>query len=199
MQSETLTPQVCQPSTSLGRLVVLTGPSGVGKGTLVKALLSAHPELHLSISATTRQPRPGEVHGQQYYFVDRTTFEEMIATDQLLEWAEYAGNLYGTPRGAVEAEIAAGKTVILEIELVGARVVRQTFPAAFRVFILPPSLDELERRLRDRGTDADPVIQQRLEHAQTELAASDEFDVQIVNDDFDTALRQIEQAVLDGA
>jgi guanylate kinase len=171
----------------------------VGKGTLVKALLNAHPDLHLSISATTRQPRPGEAHGQQYYFVDRATFEEMIATDQLLEWAEYAGNLYGTPRGAVEAEIAAGKTVILEIELVGARVIRETFPAAFRVFILPPSLDELERRLRDRGTDADPVIQQRLAHAQTELAASDEFDVQIVNDDFDTALRQIEQAVLDWA
>ncbi len=199
MQSKTLAPQPSQRSTSTGRLVVLTGPSGVGKGTLVKALLNAHPDLHLSISATTRQPRPGEAHGQQYYFVDRATFEEMIATDQLLEWAEYAGNLYGTPRGAVEAEIAAGKTVILEIELVGARVIRETFPAAFRVFILPPSLDELERRLRDRGTDADPVIQQRLAHAQTELAASDEFDVQIVNDDFDTALRQIEQAVLDWA
>ncbi len=194
--SETLAPQSPTLPTPLGRLVVLTGPSGVGKGTLVKALLAKHPPLHLSVSATTRAPRPGETHGKEYYFLDRPEFETLIATDQLLEWAEYAGNLYGTPRPAVEAEIAQGKTVILEIELVGARAIRETFPAALRVFILPPSLDELERRLRDRGTDADPAIRRRLDHAQAEIAARDEFDVQIVNDDFDRALEQMERVII---
>lgn len=195
-RSDTLAASTSALNTSLGRLVVLTGPSGVGKGTLVKALLAKHPQLHLSVSATTRAPRPGETHGKEYYFLDRPEFETLIATDQLLEWAEYADNLYGTLRPAVEAKIAQGKTVILEIELVGARTVRETFPDTLRVFIMPPSLDELERRLRDRGTDADPVIRRRLNHAKAEIAARDEFDVQIVNDDFDRALEQMERVII---
>ncbi|HEY9806106.1 MAG TPA: guanylate kinase, partial [Candidatus Obscuribacterales bacterium] len=111
-----------------GKLVVLTGPSGVGKGTLLRSLLQRHPELYVSISVTTRAPRPGEVDGQHYYFANRTQFERMVANGELLEWAEFAGNYYGTPRAAVEQQIRQGKCVILEIELEGARQVRQTFP-----------------------------------------------------------------------
>jgi guanylate kinase len=121
-----------------GRLIVLTGPSGVGKGTLLAALLQAHPELHLSISATTRSPRPGEVDGVNYYFFDRAQFEQAIQAGELLEWAEFAGNYYGTPIQPVRDQVAAGGLMILEIELVGARQVATIFPEALRIFILPP-------------------------------------------------------------
>ncbi len=134
-----------------GKLIVLTGPSGVGKGTLLRSLLKRHPDLYLSISVTTRAPRPGEVHGKDYYFVSRSTFKRMVANGELLEWAEFAGNGYGTPRDPVEEQIRQGKWVILEIELQGARQIRQTFPEALRIFILPPSLPELEYRIRSRG------------------------------------------------
>ena len=178
-----------------GKLIVLTGPSGVGKGTLLRALLQRHPELYVSISVTTRAPRPGEVDGQHYYFVNRNQFERMVANGELLEWAEFAGNYYGTPRLAVEDKIREGHQVILEIELEGARQVRQTFPKALRIFILPPSLSELEFRIRNRGQDSEEAIARRLQRAQEEIDAANEFDIQIINDDFEQALAQIEAAL----
>jgi guanylate kinase len=180
-----------------GRLIVLTGPSGVGKGTLVKALLQRHPDLYLSVSVTTRAPRVGEIDGKNYFFVSRSQFERMVAKGELLEWAEFAGNYYGTPRISVEQEIQQGRCVLLEIELEGARQIRRTFPAALRIFILPPSMAELEHRLRSRGQDSDTAIARRLQHAQAEIDAANEFDVQIVNDDFEKALRHVESALLD--
>ena len=178
-----------------GKLIVVTGPSGVGKGTLLRSLLARHPELYFSISATTRQPRPGEIDGQHYYFVSRDKFEQMKAEGDLLEWAEYAGNYYGTPRAQVERQIQQGRLVILEIEVVGARKINQTFPAALRIFILPPSLAELERRIRDRGQDSEDAIVRRLNRARSEIDAADEFDVQIVNDDVKTALVHLEATI----
>jgi guanylate kinase len=181
---------------SPGRLIVLTGPSGAGKGTLLKALVARHPELYVSISATTRSARPGEIPGQHYYFLDRAEFDRMVVAGELLEWAEFAGNCYGTPSQPVVEQIAAGTTVILEIELEGARQVRQSFPAADRIFILPPSFETLERRLRGRGTESDEVVQRRMHRAKDEIAAADEFDVQIVNDDLDQALAELAAIVV---
>ncbi|MGB3558569.1 MAG: guanylate kinase [Geitlerinemataceae cyanobacterium] len=178
-----------------GQLIVLTGPSGVGKGTLLRALCQRHPQLQISISATTRDPRPGETDGKHYYFVDRPTFDRMVADGELLEWAEFAGNCYGTPRSAVEQKISQGEIVILEIELQGARQVRQNCPEARAIFILPPSFAELERRLRDRASESEAAISRRLNIAEKEFAAAIEFDIQIVNDDLETALEQLEQAV----
>ncbi|MBE9180482.1 guanylate kinase [Oculatella sp. LEGE 06141] len=178
-----------------GRLIVLTGPSGVGKGTLLRSLLKRHPELYLSISVTTRSPRPGEVDGQQYYFTDRAAFEQMAANGELLEWAEFAGNYYGTPRQPVEHQIQRGNWVVLEIELEGARQIRQTFPKALRIFILPPSLFELEQRLRGRGQDSEEAILRRLGRAKAEIDAANEFDIQVINDDLNRAIAQIEAAL----
>jgi guanylate kinase len=179
----------------VGKLIVLTGPSGVGKGTLLRSLLQRHPELYLSVSATTRQPRSGEIDGQHYYFVSRDKFEQMVSADELLEWAEYAGNYYGTPRASVERQIQLGQSVILEIEVVGARKIHCTFPTALRLFILPPSLAELEQRIRGRGQDSEDAIARRLSRAKAEIEAADEFDVQIVNDDMEQALLLIEAAI----
>jgi guanylate kinase len=178
-----------------GRLIVLTGPSGVGKGTLLRSLLQRHPELYLSISATTRQPRPGEIHEKHYYFVTRAEFEQMVQAGELLEWAEYAGNYYGTPIAQVEQHIQLGQSVILEIEVVGARKIHETFKSALRIFILPPSVAELEQRLRSRGQDSEEAIFKRLSRAKAEIDAADEFDLQIVNDDLETALLSIESAI----
>ena len=178
-----------------GRLIVLTGPSGVGKGTLLRALLERHPELYLAVSATTRQPRPDEIDGQHYYFVSRAKFEQMVTQGELLEWAEYAGNYYGTPRLQVEQKIQQGQSVILEIEVVGARKIHQSFPGALRIFILPPSLAELEQRIRGRGQDSEDAIARRLDRAKAEIDAADEFDLQILNDDLTTALLNIEAAI----
>ena len=179
----------------VGKLIVLTGPSGVGKGTLLRSLLQRHPELYLSVSATTRQPRPGEIDGQHYYFVSRDKFEEMVSAGELLEWAEYAGNYYGTPRTPVQRQVQLGQSVILEIEVVGARKIHHTFPTALRLFVLPPSLAELEQRIRGRGQDSEDAIARRLSRAKAEIEAADEFDVQIVNDDMEQALLLIEAAI----
>jgi guanylate kinase len=178
-----------------GRLIVLTGPSGVGKGTLLKALLERHPELYLSVSATTRSPRTGEVDGVHYYFYTRDRFETAMQAGEFLEWAEFAGNYYGTPIASVQEQIDSDRSVVLEIELAGARQVAKIFPSAVRIFILPPSITELEQRIRDRGTDPESAIVRRLEQARVEIAAADEFDYQIVNDDFQTALEELEQIV----
>ena len=179
-------------SPSTGRLTVITGPSGVGKGTLVSQLLQRHPQIWLSISATTRQPREGEIDGQHYFFLERSSFEQTVEGGGFLEWAEFAGNLYGTPRQPVEAMLNAGRPVLLEIELEGARQVRQSFAQGFQLFIEPPSLEVLEQRIRGRGTDSEAAITRRLERARVELAAAGEFDATIVNADLAVALQQLE-------
>ncbi|MGL5083291.1 MAG: guanylate kinase [Microcoleaceae cyanobacterium] len=194
----TLAPGKSQPDQRPGQLIVITGPSGVGKGTLVRSLLQRHPELNLSISVTTRPPRPDEVEGQDYYFVDRDHFQHMIEQGQLLEWAEFAGNFYGTPWQSVQQRIAAGESIVLEIELEGARQVQQIFPQAQRIFIHPPSMAELERRLRERGKDSDEAIARRLQRAQEEIAAAGEFDVEVLNDDLDAALTALEAILFSG-
>jgi guanylate kinase len=176
----------------LGRLIVLTGPSGVGKGTLMRSLLKRYPELYYSVSVTTRSPRPGEIDGKDYSFISRSKFEQLLAEGEFLEWAEFAGNYYGTPREAVLNQINFGKLVVLEIELKGARQIRASFPTGFSIFILPPSFDELEKRIRDRAQDSEEAIARRLLRAQEEIQAADEFDIKIVNDDFETALNDIE-------
>ena len=176
-----------------GKLIVLTGPSGVGKGTLLSSLLQRHPELVLSVSVTTRYPREGELEGKSYFFVDRDKFQQMIETEELLEWAEYAGNFYGTPSIPVIENIEQGKSVILEIELKGARQIQKTFPDALRIFILPPSTAELEKRLRGRGQDSEEAIAKRLKRATEELEAIGEFDIQLVNDNLEDALQNLEK------
>lgn len=182
-----------------GKLIVITGPSGVGKGTLVRLLLAHHPKLSLSISATTRPPREGETEGKEYFFLSREEFETMIQTEELLEWAEYAGNYYGTPRQGVQDKLQQGEYVVLEIEVVGARKIQQSFPEATRIFILPPSLAVLEERLKKRGKDTPSAIAQRLEHAQTEIAAAEEFDYTVVNDDIDRSLVELEKIIFAGS
>jgi guanylate kinase len=177
-----------------GRLLLITGPSGVGKGTLVTRLRESHPDLWLSVSATTRAPRAGEEEGRHYFFLDRTAFERQVATGGFLEWAEFAGNLYGTPRAAVQERLEAGRTVLLEIELEGARQVRRSFPAGFQVLLRPPSFEELERRIRGRGTDSEEAIARRLARAREELAAEAEFDAVVVNDDLERALVDLERS-----
>jgi guanylate kinase len=178
-----------------GSLIVLTGPSGVGKGTLLRALLQRHPELYLSVSATTRKPRPGEVDGRHYFFKTRDEFLNMVENGELLEWAEFAGNFYGTPRRPVEEMIRQGKWVILEIELEGARQIPESFPDALRIFVLPPSMQELEMRLRGRGQDSEDAIARRLKRATAEMDAAGEFDVQVINDDLELALQKIESTL----
>lgn len=174
------------------RPTVITGPSGVGKGTLVGRLLKRHPAIWLSVSATSRAPRVGEKHGREYFFLSRSAFEALVARGGLLEWAEFAGNLYGTPREAVEQQLAQGRPVLLEIELEGARQVRHSWPQARQLFVAPPSFEELERRIRGRGTDSAEAIARRLERAQVELAAAAEFDAVLVNDDLDRAVAELE-------
>jgi guanylate kinase len=153
----------------------------VGKSTVVQHLRSQRPDVWLSVSATTRRPRPGETHGVEYFFVDHAEFADLVARGELLEYAEFAGNFYGTPRGPVTERLEAGTPVLLEIELQGARQVRASMPEALLVFLLPPSWDELVRRLVGRGTEPAEVIARRLETARVELAAESEFDATVVN------------------
>ncbi len=150
-----------------------------------------HPEVWLSVSATTRKPRPGEQHGVQYYFVDDDEFDKLVANGELLEWAEFAGNRYGTPRRAVLDKLAAGEPVLLEIDLQGARLVRQSMPEAHLVFLAPPSWDELVRRLTGRGTESPEVVERRLAAARVELAAESEFDETLVNTSVEDVAREL--------
>jgi guanylate kinase len=163
------------------RLTVLSGPSGVGKDSVIETIRARAPWVWLSVSVTTRPIRDYEVNGLHYHFVDRAEFQRLIDAGEFLEWAEFAGNLYGTPRGPVQQRLAQGEHALLKIDLQGARQVRQAMPEALLVFLAPPSWDELKRRLIGRGTDDEETIRQRLEHAQEELAAEPEFDVTIVN------------------
>jgi guanylate kinase len=173
------------------RLTVLSGPSGVGKDAVIEEIRARAPWIWLSISMTTRKPRDYEVDGKHYHFVDRRTFEHQIRTGQLLEWAEFAGNLYGTPRGAVEAHLAVGDPVLLKIDLQGARQVRDAMPDARLVFLAPPSVAELKRRLRGRGTESEETIRRRMEHADDELKAEPEFDLTVVNDSIERAAAEL--------
>ncbi len=162
-------------------LTVLSGPSAVGKSTVVRAIRRGCPHIWLSTSVTTRKPRPGEKHGREYFFCDEQQFTELAAAGELLEWARYAGNYYGTPRAAVAERLAAGVPALLEVDVVGARQVRAAVPGALLVFLAPPSWDELVRRLTSRGTESAEVMEQRLEAARAELRAEGEFDVTLIN------------------
>jgi guanylate kinase len=178
-------------SDPVSRVFVITGPSGVGKGTLIKALCERLPEVELSVSATTREPRRGEEDGREYHFLSREEFDRRIAERDFLEWAEYSGNRYGTLRSEVEARTERGAPVVLEIEVQGARQVRETMPEAVRIFIEPPDPEELRVRLQGRATDDAETIERRLEVARQELRARDEFSHRVVNDDVDRASNEL--------
>ena len=173
------------------RLTVLSGPSGVGKDSVIELIRARSHWFWLSVSVTTRRRRDYEVDGRHYYFASRTEFERMIAAGELLEWAEFAGNLYGTPRGAVDARLKEGIPVLLKIDLQGARQVRANKRDSRLVFLAPPSFDELARRLTGRGTEDPETIKRRLSHAEEEMAAESEFDVTIVNDSVERAADEL--------
>jgi guanylate kinase len=173
------------------RLTVLSGPSGVGKSTVVAHMRKEHPEVWLSVSATTRKPRPGEKDGVHYFFVTDEEMDKLIANGELLEWAEFAGNRYGTPRAAVLERLEKGEPVLLEIDLQGARQVRESMAEAQLVFLAPPSWVELVRRLTGRGTEPPEVIERRLDAAKVELAAEPEFDVTLVNTSVEDVAREL--------
>ncbi|WP_198954816.1 guanylate kinase [Kineosporia sp. R_H_3] len=182
--------------TTARRLTVLAGPTAVGKGTVSADIRQRYPEVWLSVSATTRARRPGEVDGVHYHFVTPERFDEMVAGGELLEWAVVHGvNRYGTPRAAVEEALRQGRPALLEIDLQGARQVKQTMPEAFFVFLAPPSWDELVRRLVGRGTEGEEERERRLSTARVELAAEPEFDKTIVNDDVNRATDELVQCM----
>lgn len=174
-----------------GNLYIVAAPSGAGKTTLVRRLLAEDSAIRLSISYTTRTPRTGEENGREYHFVDVATFKQMIAQGDFLEWAEVHGNFYGTSKSWISSEMAAGRDVLLEIDWQGAQQVRQHFPQAIGVFILPPSLEVLAQRLHGRGTDAEEVIARRLAAAGEEMRHVGEFDYVIINDDLEQALADL--------
>jgi len=178
-----------------GRLFVITAPSGAGKTSLIEALMKADPSLKLSISYTTRSPRPGEKDGVDYHFVDMARFVEMEGRGEFLESAEVHGNRYGTSQIALERSLASNHDVILEIDWQGAQQVRGLYPDCIGIFILPPSIEELERRMRGRGQDADAVIRRRLDNARGEMEHAGEFDYAIINKDFQTALRKLAEII----
>jgi guanylate kinase len=175
----------------LSRLIVLSGPSGVGKSTVVAELRRTCPDIWLSVSVTTRRPRAGEVDGREYHFVTTEEFQRMVAAGELLEWAEFAGNYYGTPRRPLEEKLEAGVPCLLEIDLAGARQVRRSMPDARLVFLAPPSWDELVRRLTGRGTEPPDVVERRLAVARDELAAESEFHLTLVNTSVQEVCRQV--------
>ena len=182
-----------------GRLLVLAGPSGVGKSSVVAGLRAALPELRFSVSATTRPARPGEVDGRDYHFVDRAGFDALIERGELLEWAEVHAGLQrsGTPRAPVEEALDAGRPVLVEVDLQGARSVKQVLPEAVTVFVAPPSMEELARRLTDRGTDTPEQRQRRLRTAIKEMGAQQEFDVVVVNDDLQAVIGRLVALAVD--
>lgn len=183
------------PAKHAGRLFMVTAPSGAGKSSLVSALLAQDSAIQLSISHTTRDPRPGEVNGREYHFISVNEFEERKSRGEFLESALVHGNYYGTSRVWIEEQMAAGRDVLLEIDWQGARQVRQKFPGIVGIFILPPSIDSLNARLHKRGTDSEATITRRLMGAGAEIAHAPEFEFVIINDDFETALSQLQSIV----
>lgn len=170
-----------------GNLLVVSGPAGAGKGTLVSRLSDRVSDVWVSVSATTRSPRPGEIDGVHYYFYDEEQFDRAVAEGGMLEWAHVHGHRYGTPRATVEEKMAEGRQVVLEIDVQGAFQVREMIPAAKLIFIEPPSLEVLESRLRGRGTEDDAEVRRRMKTAEVELSRKMEYDIQLVNDDLDQA------------
>lgn len=178
-----------------GILVVVSGFSGAGKGTLMKALLNQHDNYALSISATTRQPREGEVDGREYFFVSTEKFQEMIAHDELIEYAKYVNNYYGTPKAYVEQKMAEGTDVILEIEIQGALKIKEKFPDALLLFVMPPNAGELRKRLAGRGTETKEVIEARLKRAAEEAEGIDNYDYILINDTIDECVSRMHQMI----
>ncbi len=176
---------------NLKKLIIITGPSGVGKGTVVKELLDRNKDIWLSISATTRNPRIGEKDGENYYFISDEKFKDMIDKKEFLEWAQFAGNYYGTPLSTVNEKIEKGFIVLLEIEVEGAKQIKEKFPEALSIFLLPPSKAELEKRIRNRGTEKEEAIDRRLSRADYEIASSDEFDFVLTNQDVDETVKEV--------
>ena len=179
-----------------GKTFIVSGPSGVGKSTVLKALFDQRTDLYFSISATTRDPRPGEVDGVHYHFIPAEEFHRMVEEDEFLEYAEYVGNFYGTPKRFVDAAMNRGQDVILDIEVQGAAQVKRKLPEAVTVFLAPPGLDALERRLRGRGTESEETIRARLDTARREMALAPSYDYTVINDDPDRASREL-GAILD--
>lgn len=177
----------------MGKLYVISGSSGVGKGTLIKEFLSRHPEFKLSVSCTTRAPREGEKHGVNYFYLTREDFKTCIENNEFLEWAEFSGNMYGTQKAYVEEKLALGKNLILEIDTQGALNVKKIMPEATLIFILPPSFEELEARLRGRHTETEEAIQKRLKSTKLEIENSKFFDYQVVNDNIENAVKKLEE------
>ncbi len=180
----------------MGKLFVISGSSGVGKGTVIKKFLEKHPEIKLSVSCTTRKPREGEAHGVNYFFLEPDEFKNCVGNDEFLEWAEFSGNMYGTKKAYVEKCLAEGNNLILEIDTKGALNVKALKKDAVLIFILPPSFEELEARLRGRHTETEEAIQKRLESTKLEMENSKKFDYQVINDDIDKAVRELEKIIL---
>lgn len=178
-----------------GLLVVVSGFAGTGKGTLMKRLVSDYDDYALSVSMTTRSPRPGEEHGREYYFVTKEEFEEAIENHRLIEYAKYVDNYYGTPRTPVDRNLEAGKNVILEIEIQGALKVREMYPDALLLFVMPPSAEELKRRLVGRGTETLDVIEKRMKRAVEESEGIEKYDFILINDDLETCLKQMHEII----
>ena len=179
-----------------GKLFVISGPSGVGKSTILKELLQRQENIYFSVSATTRQPRPGEVDGVHYHFRTQEVFRQLIEEEALLEWAEYVGNYYGTPAKYVDEAIEQGRNVILDIEVQGAGKVAEKRPDAIRIFIAPPSWQELERRLTERGTDAPDKISGRLKRAREEFESAEKYDYVVINDTVEHAVGELEAIMI---
>lgn len=180
----------------MGKLFVISGSSGVGKGTVIKEFLNKHSNFKLSVSCTTRSPREGEVHGKNYFFLTRDEFKKCIENNEFLEWAEFSGNMYGTQKAYVQEKLAQGKNMILEIDTKGALNVKKIMPEATLIFILPPSFEELEARLRGRHTETEEAIQKRLESTKLEMENSKLFDYQFINDSIENAVLNLEKIML---
>lgn len=178
-----------------GKLFVISGCSGVGKGTLLKGFIEKNPQISLSISATTRKPRNGEIDGVNYFFITKDEFENSVKNNEFLEWAEFNGNLYGTKADYVDRTLNKGKNLILEIETRGAFQIKEKRPDAILIFILPPSLDELEHRLRGRNTEDEIAIQNRLKEAYRELECSKQYDFTVVNDNINNAIEELQKII----
>lgn len=186
---------VLENNSRVGNLFVVSGPSGAGKGTLLSQVIERIPDAWVSVSATTRSPRPGEIEGVHYFFLDTDHFKSLVEQDGFLEWAQVHDNYYGTLKQSVIDHMNAGDQVILEIDVQGALQVRKALPEAHLVFIEPPSLEELERRLRQRGTETEDVISSRMKTAEVELAQKMEYDVQVVNDDLERAVDELVEVI----